>query len=602
MARVKTSRRRHSPPARNARPPTSDDGRTMREPRCSSPLPSVDPTRALPAALLALAATLTCACIAPLPPDPPARPPRDAAADAPDAPDAAPRVGLGEVTVLDARGEPRTPTAIPRRPMFRITLDGPVPVRADAPAIYLLRGPLDDALLTDLAASPLRSENLSRAVPITVDVAPDALLVRPSDALASGAHYTLAVAAWLVDANGARVLGAPRALALQVSSSPDDGAQRVDSWPPDGAPGIGPNLPLVALRFDGRIVGARDAVYLARPDGAPVPAEVREPRCSELGWPDGYCVVAAPRAPLLRGAGYTLVAGEALRDGSGAPIGRSETHFTTSAEDDVTPPLPTSDETCGSDETSVDGGGCLLADDRSLSVRLRTTEPVRAFLVARVGVDSREIGAVAPRGEVALTLRALPASTTFDATLRIIDAAGLVVDRRASVATTAPLSTLSITEVRSDPRGPEPRQEYVEVLNFGPVPVDLRGFSLADRADDDGNLLTRAFLLPAGARALFVADAFDADDTRDDTPAPGVPLVRIGTSLGSGGLSNAGEPLYLRDPDGRRVSAAPALVPAAPGACVVRASPDPRDGAPAAFRHDALGGCTPGLADRAAPP
>jgi hypothetical protein len=565
--------------------------------RCALPPRWISARSPLDVALLAFACALLPACLEPVPIDLPARPPEDAGTDAADA---APRVGLGELTVQDGRREPRLPTEIPRRPTLRLAIDGAA-VAPEA-AIFLLHRAPDDALLADLASAPLRSENLARVVPLTLHADPDAVFIRPIDALVAGADYALCVAAWLLDANGARVLGAPRAIALRVSTSPDDGAVRVDSWPADGAPGVGPNLALLGLRFDGRVVGAIDAVFLAGPDGIPVPGQVREPSCTELGWPDGHCVTVVPYQPLLRGAAYALVAGEGLRDGAGASLGRSESHFTTSAEDDASAPTPAIDETCAPDETTLEDGACLLADDRSLSLRVRTLEPVRAFFAVTEGGRSRVAGTVAPRGEVALALRSLPAETTLDATLRLVDAAGLEIERRWSVATTAPLATLSITEVRADPRGPEPRQEYVEVLNFGAVPVDLRGFSLSDRADVAGDLLTRSFLLPAGARALFVADAFDPADARDDVPAPGVPLVFLGTSIGSGGLSSSGEALFLRDADGRRVSASPALAPRAPGACIVRASDDPRDGALAAFGPDALAGCTPGLPDRVAGP
>ncbi len=104
--------------------------------------------------------------------------------------------------------------------------------------------------------------------------------------------------------------------------------------------------------------------------------------------------------------------------------------------------------------------------------------------------------------------------------------------------------------------------------------------------------------MPPGGRALLVADGFDPS-APDDTPVPpGTVLVRMGTSLGSGGLSNAGEPLFLRDPEGHRVSAAPATPPPRAGVCRVRQVDDPRTGAPGSFGYDAEGGCTPGRPDR----
>ncbi|MBW2464185.1 MAG: hypothetical protein JRH11_21230, partial [Deltaproteobacteria bacterium] len=79
-----------------------------------------------------------------------------------------------------------------------------------------------------------------------------------------------------------------------------------------------------------------------------------------------------------------------------------------------------------------------------------------------------------------------------------------------------------------------------------------------------------------------------------DTPVPaGVPLARLGTSLASGGLSNAGEPLFLRDAEGHRVSAAPKTTTGA-GQCLVRRSGASRDGRRGDVDAFVVGPCTPG--------
>jgi hypothetical protein len=392
----------------------------------------------------------------------------------------------------------------------------------------------------------------------------------------------------------------PRAFGLRVSTSADDGAARGASWPPEGAPGVGPNLPLLATCFDGRVAGAEDAVFLADEAGVPVPAVARDVPCEGLGWRGAHCVAVLPHDALLGGRRYALIAGEGLRDATGAALAPTRAWFTTSAEPDTTPPEPLGELMCAPDELPL-GGACALIDDRSATLRARASEAVRATLSLDAEAH-RETFDVAPRGEVRLALRDLAADTSHRAVLRLTDAAGLVVERAFEIATTAPLATISISEIRADPRGSEPRQEYVEVINFGPVPVDLQGFSLSDRADAMGDVLARPFLLPPGARALIVSEGFDPEDDADDGPAPGVPLVRVDGSLASGGLANGGEPLFLRDAAGRRISAAPALATPAAGVCLVRASDDPRDGSPDAFRPDALGGCTPGLPDRPVPP
>jgi len=579
--------REDSAPTRGARPQRQgeprDEARTM-------PTPTHAPLNLVALLLIAISS----GCLEPISLD--LRAPPDASTDA--GPDASPPPALGALTVRDARGAVRDASSIPRSPRLHIALSGTL--RDTESGVLLLRGAPDDALRADLATAPLRSDTLARAVPADLFISGDALEVTPRAPLVPGMAYTLAVVGWLVGAEDVRALGVPRAFELRVSTSVDDGAARIASWPPEGAPAIGPNLPLLATCFDGRVAGAEDAVFLTDEAGVPVPASTRDVPCEGLGWRGAHCVAVLPHAALMGASGYALVAGDGLRDATGAAISPTRTWFTTSTESDTTPPEPLDGGACAPDELAL-GGGCALLDDRSATVRIRASEPIRASLSLDTDTH-RETAEIGARGDVRLALRDLMPDTSHRALLRLVDSAGLVVERAFEIATTPPLATIAITEIRADPRGSEPRQEYVEVINFGPVPVDLQGFSLSDRADTIGDVVTRSFVLPPGARALIVPEAFDPDDDADDAPAPGVPLLRLDGSLGSGGLANGGEPLFLRDAEGRRISAAPALAAPSPGACIVRASLDPRDGSSDAFRPDALGGCTPGLPDRPAPP
>jgi hypothetical protein len=81
----------------------------------------------------------------------------------------------------------------------------------------------------------------------------------------------------------------------------------------------------------------------------------------------------------------------------------------------------------------------------------------------------------------------------------------------------------------------------------------------------------------------------------DRAPPAATLLVPVGTSLTRSGLANAGEPLYLRDPHDRRISAAPRSVAAGQvaraGRCLQRVSADPRTADPAAF---IVAPCSPG--------
>ena len=135
--------------------------------------------------------------------------------------------------------------------------------------------------------------------------------------------------------------------------------------------------------------------------------------------------------------------------------------------------------------------------------------------------------------------------------------------------TTPPLATLAITEVLADPQGPEPAQEYVEIWNFGPDAIALDGLQLSDDGSLVGQIITSSRSLPSGGYALLVADDYDPEQGLDLAPAPGVPLVRVGKSLAKSGLANRGEPLFLRDASGNRLSASPASKAPA-GICLTR--------------------------------
>lgn len=491
------------------------------------------------------------------------------------------RPAIRSWTVRDFSGRVHPADRAPRRPV--IVIESTVPLLGDPEPLALLASPPNEALRDDLERAPLRASTEALRVEATVERRGTALLLRPRGALEPGGTYTVALGAWAHDASG-RSLDEPLAGALVVADGPDAGAAMTDTWPADGTAGVPATLPLVAVRFDGYVDGT-DAIGLGDDAGGEVPVRRQAVPCDLIGWRDGRCVVLRPAAALARGAAYRIVVGEDVRDATGAPVGPVTAMFRTASGGRATD-LGWLSPTCALDEESV-AVGCLLADDRSLTLRVRADAPVRLWLVSAHATDS----AVAPRGEATLRLAGLSPGTPQDVTLRAVDLSGREQSVTSTWSTEADLAPLSITEVRADPRGPEPAQEYVEVANVGHAPVDLSGFTLADRADREGDRVSDAVLVPPGARVLLVADAFDPTHPEDASVPPGVGLVRLGTSLGSGGLANGGEPLFLRDPEGRRVSAAPAVKPPEAGTCIVRIAADPRTGDAAAF---APAPCTPG--------
>jgi hypothetical protein len=111
-----------------------------------------------------------------------------------------------------------------------------------------------------------------------------------------------------------------------------------------------------------------------------------------------------------------------------------------------------------------------------------------------------------------------------------------------------------LTEVLQNPAGPEPAQEYVELLNLGSQAVDLAGWQLDDGDDGVGVNLLPAGKLAPGRRAVVVGKGYKPGSL-DPSPVSGALLVRLDRALGDSGLSNAGEVIVLRDPQGRVVSA-----------------------------------------------
>ena len=490
-----------------------------------------------------------------------------------------------------ADGSSWSPERAPRRPVLVLRHDGEL---SDTSAAFLFTGAIDAALARDLRSSGLDRTRQARLVPTdALDTGRDVRLI-PLAPLMAGL-YTVGVGAWASDAFG-RSLDGPFLSSFEVARE-EAGAILVGAWPPDEAAGISPRLTLVALRFDD-VVRAPDAIAMHAADGSSVDADVAEVPCVDLGWPSGACVSLALATRLAPETRYRVTVPASVLDRTGAAVGPISVSFQTgpraAGEAADVPALTTL--SCALDERAVDVG-CVLADDDQITLRTRATGPVRAFLRSAQHTASM----VAPRGEVTLALRHLGPDRQLDATLDLVAPSGALSRVPLTLMTTPPLAPVAITEVRADPNGAEPRQEYVEVLNSGPVPVELNGFSLSDRPDREGDVIHQGAQIPAGGRALLVADAFDPADPDDDPVPAGVPLVRIGTSLASGGLSNGGEPLFLRDPAGRRVSSVPSLPAPGPGVCLVRIG-GARQATPQDFAADAGGGCTPGQPDRIGTP
>jgi hypothetical protein len=486
---------------------------------------------------------------------------------------------LDAVEAADVGGRRWPLDDLPRQPVLTLRFTATLPEDA-AEGVLWLAGEDDADLRDDLEAAPLRAATRDRAVPTEATALGHVLRLRPTIPLDAGASYVLVVVPWMRDGLGERIMNGT-VEPLRVSTRPDAGARFLESWPPDGAAAVPPSRTRILLRFDGPVRAEGGVALTTSSESHPV--TTRGVPCEDEGWSSGSCVEVRA-AEVSPGRTHRLTFADGLVDATGAPVPGGPLELRYATRDDGTPPrllaLP-----CALDEAPVEGG-CLLADDRHVALRFDAAEPVRASLEGTAAAAE----VLAPRGRGVLEIAGLGPDRPLDLRLRLVDLAGLETALPLPTRTLPPLATVSIVEVRSDPLGPEPRQEYVELVNWGDEDVALEGFAVTDDPMREGDVLRRPFRLPPGARVLLVADAFDPADEADDPVPPGAALLRVGSSLGSGGLTNRGEPLFLRDAEGRRVSAAPAV--AAPGACLHRREGmDPRRGDDAAFT---VGPCSPG--------
>lgn len=487
-------------------------------------------------------------------PAPPKGPPAPADASAGDA------GGAIALWVRDTAGATWPLGAAPRRPA--LVLHVPGGALGDPEPVMLVRGEVTAALRADLERAPLLVAHTPLLVPVNLSRSGDDVLVVPNAPLELGGLYAIVVAGWAKHADG-RALDAIVTLPFQVASA-GAGASLVATFPPDRASGLPTSLPRVVLAFDDDVSGEEDIV-LEREDGEPVGAEVARVSCDDVGLATATCVLIAPASTLEPTTRYALVVGEGVRDRGGASVGPVVITFTTGAG--AFPPTSFAAPTCAIDEIET-GDACVLVQDDVARLRTAANNAVYGHVETVFGRATF----FAPRGEVAVTLEGLSPDTDLALVLRAFDAAGASIERAIDVRTTGPLAPLFIAEVRHDPDGPEPAQEYVELASASDAPIDLSGFTLSDRPDTLGDVLPAGATLPPRARVLLVADGF-VPDHPEDAPVPsGVVLIRVGSALASAGISNGGEALFLRDALGRRVSEVAAIPSAGEGRCIARIS------------------------------
>lgn len=227
--------------------------------------------------------------------------------------------------------------------------------------------------------------------------------------------------------------------------------------------------------------------------------------------------------------------------------------------------------------------GCALVHDDRLILSYEVSPAVWCFTGEFSGCVTTEPGRSA-------VVRGLAPQARYAVELSVSRADGVVWSSAPEIETAAAREHVVINEVLSNPNGPEPQQEWVELYNDGVGPVELGGWQFADSASVS---TLPSLSLAAGAYALLVNEGFMANTELDVAPPPGVTLVPL-PRLASGGLSNSGEALRLLTPEGRVASSWPAMRGAA-GVSLARRAPSAGAAADVDIVLHAEPGASPGL-------
>lgn len=242
---------------------------------------------------------------------------------------------------------------------------------------------------------------------------------------------------------------------------------------------------------------------------------------------------------------------------------------------------------CQLDEARF-GPGCALVDDSFVRIT-KPGEPQLWILQDAQGVQRSS-------GTGPMVVRGLGPDTEYTFKLTVVSVAGEIARFEPTLRTAAPGARLVITEVMANPNGPEPGQEWIELVNIGSLAADLEGLVLQDAG---GESVLPAWTLEPGAYALLVTAAFDPSYPFDVSPGSSVPLVVL-DALGRSGLSNSGEPLLLRDASGRVLTGVPPLKQDKAGYSLARRAPELADVA-TSFAYHAAPGASPGAPNQLDP-
>lgn len=439
-------------------------------------------------------------------------------------------------------------------PILRARLSFPGVESADLARVFVIEGEVGPAHLRQIEKGSLSKALSERVVPsvawLDEGASATSLLVAPLMALELGQTYAVA-------------LGDPP-LAVHLHVAAEDSAPRLDRiWPPlDSAATLGfgvwcgaDPLPPFTTATNLEPAGIFGSLRSGAIDGAGA-------NCLRF-----EADPASNPATMSAGLAGPLVGLPAV-DLAGTVTRLDPRPFLIDA-----PPADVAPLACEPDEEPFGLGCARIEDDRLFG---RAPDAPLLWTVHGAGLDA----VFATGNGDPFILVGLPPETSVYLDVSNVDIAGTLLRNVVASTTLAPMAHIVINEVLANPLGPEPAQEWVELVNDGLVTADLSGYKLIDIGGVTE--LPKAELAPGG-HAIIVSELFAEDDELDPIPAPNTLILRV-PKLGKGGLSNSGEPLKLTDASGRAVSRFPVGPRVKPGWSVARTKPSAPDGLASSFR------------------
>jgi hypothetical protein len=367
------------------------------------------------------------------------------------------------------------------------------------------------------------------------------LLVRPTSPLDAHRRHTLVVGPAVRDVDGAPLVDeVGRGVAWErdfvTAAAGSSGPEPMLLTPAPGQLGVPTNLARIETRLWPPVpLPQPDATLLLEAQDGSTAVVVSDP-IDCVGWVPGTCLAWRPTTVLQPGVRYRPAGGSLVdRFGRAAvrPGAMRETWFASGSGPDLDPPA------------------AELVDQlrgRCLAVWIDAGEPVEAVL--HVGALERRT-VIDHAGVVGLELAEESPGDAITWNLELRDLAGntaqLDGERVAGPSFAAP--HLRITEVLANPTGPEPDGEFVE-LQAGPEGAQLDEAWIADLGFPEISAALAMGEKPPGDRlptASLAAGELAIVVGRGWTGSPVGParLLPIDSSIGDGGLKNAGEPVTL---------------------------------------------------------